>query len=627
MNKEKVKADVEQRNYCLRSFDQYKSDLFKRHIPEEACRLVRQKAEKYYRYEWPSLLATGYLRFSEDGNREEFENKYFEKRSALGWMVLSVYLSNDHKYIPAIINGIFSLCEESNWVVPAHNHHLAGCEDNILGDPEHIFVDLFAAETGALLSFTSFLLEEQLDEISPLIRKRIGYELKKRIINPYLKHDDFWWMGFVENTKNHHKINNWNPWCNMNCLTTFLLIEENEEKLKKGVQKCIDSFNIYLNGQPEDGGCDEGATYWGHAAGSVYILADLLLGYSQGEINYFEDSKVRNMGEYICKAHINDTYYLPFADCNVRNVNLPEEIIYRFGEALNHEGLKALAGEIGREKENKLDPEPHFPMYKILHKLFLYHKIQNNATSIIHEKDTWWNQIEVMCSRSDEYKKDGLLIAAKGNHNDESHNHNDVGNFVIYIDGEPMVVDVGVETYTKKTFGEDRYDIWTMQSGYHNLPTINGCQQAYGKQYKSKNVSYISDHESTIFSLDIDEAYPEQAGIIKWNRQFVYDRMNHEIRVKEKFDLREKTDKITMNYMTNCEPIKLKDNRIVLRNLVGKSVEISYPKGYFDFSVTEIPIKDERLLRSWKGSFYRIQLKLKKQVESEEWLFVIRQGV
>ncbi|WP_092282222.1 hypothetical protein [Caldicoprobacter faecalis] len=55
-----------------------------------------------------------------------------------------------------------------------------------------------------------------------------------------------------------------------------------------------------------------------------------------------------------------------------------------------------------------------------------------------------------------------------------------------------LFIDVGVETYTAKTFSSSRYEIWTMQSQYHNLPTVNGvCQQA-GEQYRTIDVVYYA---------------------------------------------------------------------------------------------------------------------------------------
>jgi len=93
---------------------------------------------------------------------------------------------------------------------------------------------------------------------------------------------------------------------------------------------------------------------------------------------------------------------------------------------------------------------------------------------------------QVLSLRSIQGSSKGLFLGAKGGNNDENHNHNDVGNFVLYLDGEPAIIDVGVATYTNRTFGKDRYKLWYMQSQWHNLPSINGVMQHEGGQYKAK---------------------------------------------------------------------------------------------------------------------------------------------
>lgn len=40
-------------------------------------------------------------------------------------------------------------------------------------------------------------------------------------------------------------------------------------------------------------------------------------------------------------------------------------------------------------------------------------------------------------------------LAAKGGHNDEHHNHNDVGSFILNIDGVPMLTEIGAREYVK----------------------------------------------------------------------------------------------------------------------------------------------------------------------------------
>ena len=70
-----------------------------------------------------------------------------------------------------------------------------------------------------------------------------------------------------------------------------------------------------------------------------------------------------------------------------------------------------------------------------------------------------------------------MYVAVLASNNGRSHSHNDTGNFVIYQDGQPVAIDVGVEAYTAKTFCRERYSIWTMQSAFHNLPTVGGVMQ------------------------------------------------------------------------------------------------------------------------------------------------------
>ena len=75
---------------------------------------------------------------------------------------------------------------------------------------------------------------------------------------------------------------------------------------------------------------------------------------------------------------------------------------------------------------------------------------------------------------------DGFYLACIAANNGKSHSHNDTGSFWVYSQGWPVLIDMGQETYQKKSFGAHRYEIPSMQSAYHNLPTIGGVQQGVG---------------------------------------------------------------------------------------------------------------------------------------------------
>ena len=132
---------------------------------------------------------------------------------------------------------------------------------------------------------------------------------------------------------------------------------------------------------------------------------------------------------------------------------------------------------------------------------------------------------------------EGFYFATLGGHNAESHNHNDVGNYVVYLNGNPMLVDVGVETYTAKTFSSKRYEIWTMQSAFHNLPTINGVMQAAGRQFEARDTSFQSDNTSAEFRADLAAAYPKEAGVNKWLRSVQLNRTANNIAVTDRYHI------------------------------------------------------------------------------------------
>ena len=118
----------------------------------------------------------------------------------------------------------------------------------------------------------------------------------------------------------------------------------------------------------------------------------------------------------------------------------------------------------------------------------------------------------------------GFFFGAKGGFNAESHNHNDVGSCVMYYDGKPCLIDLGREEYNAKTFSSRRYEIWTMQSGYHNLPVINGTDQKDGSKFKAKNSTFAANAKSATFSTDIAGAYPEEAQVKSWIRSYTLNR-------------------------------------------------------------------------------------------------------
>ncbi|MDL2299876.1 heparinase II/III-family protein, partial [Bacteroides sp. OttesenSCG-928-E20] len=200
-----------------------------------------------------------------------------------------------------------------------------------------------------------------------------------------------------------------------------------------------------------------------------------------------------------------------------------------------------------------------------------------------------------------------FFLATKAGYNDESHNHNDVGTFNLYLNNQPLFIDLGVETYTRKTFSGQRYTIWTMQSDFHNLPRINGHQQKNGKQYKGTNVS--ASAKGKTFTLDMAQAYPAEAGIGKWQR--TYKLTAKALQMEDDFAIDNPTTPNVLHFMTWGDVTLPAPGKVQI-NSHGQSVTLLYDASQFVATTETHRVEDPRINRVWGDEVVRIALTAKE---------------
>jgi hypothetical protein len=300
-------------------------------VPASQKQKIIKEAEVYLGKPYAFLPASEFLSYVRDGNRSRFQALSFARREQLSTLVLAECLEGKGRFMDDIANGIWAICEETWWGVPAHLNAQrihAGLPD--VTEPT---IDLFAAETASLLAITSYLLEPQLNKISTLIVPRILYEERRRILDPYKVREDFGWMGFTGNS-----VNNWNPWINSNVLYTALLLENDKEQKVALVSKALRSLDFFVDNYPSDGGCDEGPSYWGKAGASLFDCMDVLYKASNSKIDLYNKQIVKNIGQYIYKAHIANNNYVNYAD-GAAAAHHDGLLVYRFGKAICDEKM------------------------------------------------------------------------------------------------------------------------------------------------------------------------------------------------------------------------------------------------------------------------------------------------
>jgi hypothetical protein len=593
--------------------------------PRHAADPFQQRAEAALDSEWPALPATLYLDYARTGNRSRFESAYFGRRAMLSAFVLAECLEDRSRFLDRIVEGIWLVCEESSWCIPAHI--AAQRAGPGFPDTTEPIVDLFAAETGAALAWSVYLLEPRLSRISPLLVPRIHREVKARIIDPFLLRDDFWWMGLDASAG---RPNNWNPWVCSNVLCAGCLLEDDTGRRASVVEKVMRCLDRYLDPHPRDGGCDEGPEYWSRAAGSVFDCLDTLESVSAGAVAVWREPLVREMARYILRAHIDSDWYVNFADAPAI-VHPPAGVVFGLGVKLGNEELARFGSWLNRRPRDA-DTSGQVSPQRALREIFLVRHMAAVPPAEAFPRHTWLPDVQVMVSRDEAGTAKGFLVAAKGGNNNESHNHNDIGSLVIYRDGLPLVVDAGVGVYTRATFRpEERYGIWTMQSAYHSLlPTLDGVMQAPGARFAAREIVCTASEEARALSMDIAGAYPESAGIDRWSRRIEL-RAGAGVTVCDEYALRRQVREIVLSFLTPCRPrtgeagtIRLIPGQLPggLRT-AGGTVGVEAPSP-FHIRVEKVGLNDQQLRAVWGPRLSRVVITLADPPVSGALRFSVR---
>ena len=300
---------------------------------------IISEAEAALQNEIPILLASVYKQFAITGNRSEYQDPYFLRRSMLLELTLGELCENKGRFLEKIVDLVWAILEESTWVVPAHNKGKSA----LLYEFDDVeYIDLFSCSTAANLALTYAFFQEALDDGDKehLVSRRLETEIERRIFTPFEKYAKGWfYIGYYQK-----KLNNWNPWVLSNLLFITAIFEEHEERRISLCDDMLTYTDNFLDTYGSDGGCDEGPSYWGAAGAAYFDFLDLLYKLSDGKINKFEEPLVYNMGDYIRKASIGDGYFVNFADCAPIIKGMDVKMIYRFGKSTNNISLM----EIGR---------------------------------------------------------------------------------------------------------------------------------------------------------------------------------------------------------------------------------------------------------------------------------------
>ncbi|HTR30308.1 MAG TPA: heparinase II/III family protein [Puia sp.] len=570
---------------------------------------------------FPNVPASVTLDFFRNGNRTRYESLAFGKRNRLWALVLAESVEGRRRFVDAILDGIWSVSEETFWGASAHLFLQKGGRG--LPDAENPVVDLFAAETAANLAWADYFIGPELDSISPLIRSRIRYEVNRRIFVP-LRTARYDWLGGGDKNA---KLNNWAPWIMSNYLTAALLLENDNNRRTEAVYRAMQVTDQYLNGLGDDGACEEGPTYWAFGPGSVLDILDLLHSATNGRINIFNDSLIRNMAAYFYKVHIGGDYFVNIGDAHPEVV--PEPLmVRRFGVETGDKTMRAFGKWLDARVNyaNSLQLQ-QFHRTRELFDLDDLGDMGAEQAAFRDVASAWMPDVQLMVTRV----QHGLYVAAHGGNNGKSHNHNDVGDFIVYADGDPVIIDVGSGTYTARTFSKDRYTLWFNTSDFHNLPTINGQGEQEGTAFAATRVSYhpadLDGPPFAMMRMNLKDAYNVSAGIRTWTRTIMVDHSWPVISITDSCEADSLFAALTQNIMTVDTVVIATPGLITFTTTHGKKVEMHYDAHYWTARADTVPLttpEDEGLKETWHHrTITRIRLDIRSPVKQAVFKYTI----
>jgi len=527
------------------------------------------------------LTYSAYRMYGETGSRKEYEAGYFERRCRLNLFAALSLATGEEKYLQALEDTIWIICDEFTWCVPAHLDawsRVVPMKENMFGENGRIrgtgrehrtHIDLFSAETGFALSEIIDLLEERL---SPLVVIRVRKEITDRILASFCELNSmFRWETFN---------NNWAAVCAGSIGAAALYTIEDINVLAPILHRVLGIIDGFLEGFEEDGYCVEGYSYWNYGFGFYVYFAELLKQKTSGRINLLEGEKVRNIALYSQRAYLSGGKILCFSDAH-ENIQMKPGLLHK---------LKSIYPELqlpDSRYEEKFGDDHCYRWASYIRNFVWY----NNEFKAATEKSMAHYFKNAQCLTARQVSQaNTVCFSAIGGHNGLSHNHNDVGNFILHVNGEALITDLGMGEYTARSFGAQRYDILCNGSQGHSVPIIDGKYQKAGQEYGAKILNVVNTEDKAVFELDIAGAY-EHEHLKALVRTLTFERASAvRLLLTDFYTFTQKPGSIVERFITKYKPEIEMDGTVLIKGKHG-GVRL-----HFDFERLECSINKEKYM-------------------------------
>ncbi len=432
--------------------------------------------------------------------------------------ILALIYPENEQYYRSLVEVVWEICNQYTWAPLGHYNSYY---DRTPADFDPGLIDIFAASLAFSMAEIKSLFK---DRFPKLLNDRISYEIRRHTIDPYLTRKFFW--------ENHG--NNWTAVCTG--AVGGVLMYEDPEEFKRQLPRLQKSMECYLDSYDDDGMCVEGTAYWGFGFGFFAVYAMLLREFSNGEHDWLANDKVKSISQFIQKMHLQPNVLAMFSDVNAREgywVGLPHMLKTVYGDAIEKLPLDQATiiayCHWAFAVRSTVYYNPDYTTDKLANATY-YAEVSNYFTK-----------------RTDNYG-----LAFKGGNQWESHNHQDVGSFILARDNRQIFCDFGyIGPGNWPGYQSNRRNEYFQPSSYsHSLPIFDGKGQGGDDVNKARAVY---NPETGWVYMDFTLGYSKITHPKLQKAERSFKPMDDKIEMYDKFTFSDKTN-IVERFVTTIKP-------------------------------------------------------------------------
>ncbi len=462
---------------------------------------VLKTAEDLLKQPIPDLSETLYKEYYRNGNRSNYQSAFFKTTSRVNVFALAETLENKGRFVKPLEETLEFLCEWPSWVLPAHDSNAT------VYDQKGMWSDLGSTLTGGEIAIAVNLLE---DKLNPELVARVKAELERRILAPYEKSlkdarmQGMWWV---------RTTNNWSAVCHNGTVATALNVVDSKERRALFVAGAeYFSERYFMKGFTNDGYCSEGMGYWDYGYGNYIEMGARVRVETQGAVDFFRFPGTQAVLSYAPTLEIDKNNFAVFADCSP--TARPSALYVGYLSRLKNYGYVDYESR-GLGKNFGIGSLITATSFGYDQEITFAEENASAEKFVLPIRTDFPDAGVLICRPAKDAKGKYFAAAFKGGHNNEMHNHNDVGSYSLILgtnakDASQAVYvsrDPGGETYTARTFSGRRYEGQLLNSFGHPVPMIAGKLQSTGAKARGVVVEKNLTDELDKFEIDLTSAY------------------------------------------------------------------------------------------------------------------------